>query len=642
MSNYRPSAVPLVTVDPFFSLWSMSDRLYDDVTHHWTGRRNPMSAGVWMDGKYYKVMGEIAHDSDKRSRSFEPYIPQVEMEVLPTQTKYAFADERVRVELLFTSPLLMDRLDILSRPVSYIEYTVQFLDGKEHDVKFHFDISAECCIDKLDSNVIAGRTAQSVYVGNEVQNVLSRSGDSVCVEWGYLHLAGPDGKLMRGENRVRKPYQVELEMGVPYRVMDQYPYLCVDKEELQGVITIAYDDVKPISYLDNELEDYYKKFYPTFDEMLAAAVAEYDEIKALCETFNEVLIHDAKPWGESYVKIACLAYRQAIAAHKLVEDTKGSILFLSKECHSNGCIGTLDVTYPSIPLFLKYNPELVKGMLRPILEFGQSDLWEYEFAPHDVGQYPLADCQVYGYGKDPAKRHYDKQMPVEECGNMLLSVAAVAKAEGNKSFAEENQPILKQWTDYLVKYGYNPENQLCTDDFAGHLAHNCNLSLKAILGIAAYSILFEDASYMAIAKEYAARWQVEAANGEATRLAFDKEDSWSLKYNIVWDKLLDIHIFDESVFEKEVALYLTKMNRYGVPLDCRSDYTKVDWEMWTVVMTDNEEYNQTLIERILTYINETPSRVPLSDWYYTTGGEMEHFQNRTVVGGLFIPMLKEK
>ncbi len=172
MKNYRPSAVPLVTVDPFFSLWSMSDKLYDDVTHHWTGPRNPMSAGVWIDGKYYKVMGEIAIDSDRRSRSFEPYIPQVSMEIQATQTRYAFADERVKVELLFTTPLLMDRLDILARPVSYVEYNVEIVDGLDHDVKFHFDISSECCIDKLTSRVVGGRTANSVYVGNEEQKVI--------------------------------------------------------------------------------------------------------------------------------------------------------------------------------------------------------------------------------------------------------------------------------------------------------------------------------------------------------------------------------------------------------------------------------------------------------------------------------------
>jgi len=638
MKKFRPSAVPLITVDPYFSIWSMSDHLYDDATHHWTGRRNPMTAVIVVDGKYYKLMGDIMPNTDRQSRMYERVLPQISLTVTPTQTKYTFANETIQVTLLFTTPLLLDRLDILSRPVSYIEYDIQIIDGTKHEISFYYQISAECCIDSYEDEIIGGKTAQSVYVGNAVQKILNKSGDSVCIDWGYLHVADPDAKLIKAQLHFRQNAP-ELEMGVPYKVFKEYPYIRVVKEELHGVITVAYDDINPISYLGEVLDDYYKKFYATFDEMLAAAVREYEEIKVLCGQFDDKLMAETSAISEKYEKITSLAYRQVIGAHKLVEDKKGNILFLSKECHSNGCIGTLDVTYPSIPLFLKYNTELIKGMLRPILDFAGTDMWPYEFAPHDVGQYPLANKQVYGYRSiDPDV--LSKQMPVEECGNMLLCMAAVAQVDGNNTFALQNKAILKQWTDYLVKYGYDPGNQLCTDDFAGHLAHNCNLSLKAILGIASYSRLFDEPAYMDIAREYARKWEMEAANEAGTRLAFDREDSWSLKYNIVWDKLLGFHLFGENVFEREIAVYRAKMNRYGVPLDNRNDYTKIDWLVWTTVMTDDKAYLDEVTECIYNYICETKSRVPISDWYYTTNGYMETCQNRTVLGGIYIPLLK--
>ena len=90
-------------------------------------------------------------------------------------------------------------------------------------------------------------------------------------------------------------------------------------------------------------------------------------------------------------------------------------------------MATVDVTYPSIPLFLLYAPELVEGMLNPVFKLVEKGYWDYPFAPHDVGTYPLANGQAYGYALryiqsgDP----FTKQMPVEECGNMILCVAAV-------------------------------------------------------------------------------------------------------------------------------------------------------------------------------------------------------------------------
>ena len=552
MKEFRPISTPLFTVDPFFSIWSECDKLYDGVTRHWTGRRNPVTAGVFIDGKLYKVMGEFACDADRRKSAFERYIPQKSLSITPTRTIYEFENDTVYVKLIFTSPLLIDNLKIASRPVAYMEYEVSLKDKENHTAEFYFDISCECAVDTYNGRIIAKKGENSVYFGNASQNLFGRIKDPMTIDWGYIHLADKDAVLIEGLPKRWCQFR-ELEFDKEYGAFEEYPYVMLKKSELSGVITLGYDDIKACEYFKEKTDGYYRSFYGSFDEMLKDSVADYENVKKLCDEFDQKLTSETKKIGEEYEKITTLAYRQVMAAHKLVADKKGNKLLFSKECHSNGCIGTLDVTYPSIPLFLKYNPELVIAMLRPIMDYAYSDAWEFEFAPHDVGIYPLANGQVYGLEDGEMKR--DMQMPVEECGNMLLCIAAAVKYGAGRDFAEENREILTKWADYLVTDGYDPGNQLCTDDFAGPSAHNCNLSIKAILAIAAYGKLFGEEKYIEIAREYAKKWQKDAMGKKATKLSFDNEDSWSLKYNIVWDKLLDINIFDESVFENEVALY---------------------------------------------------------------------------------------
>ena len=666
--TFLPRAIPLVTVDPYFNIWSFDDHLYDDAPRHWTGKRNAMTGVIRVDGTWLRFMGKLELNAEDYYMEPE-VIPQTEVEIRPTRTIYHFENQQVALTVEFMTPLLLSDLKLMSRPVSYVSYQVKSRDGKEHEVLVYLDITAEAAVNTSDQSVQFGKDARSIFCGRGDENMLTKSGDDMRIDWGWLHLAAPEHKYIilstEGKRRIcRRPWWepgVEfdglegiMEKGVRpwHQVRDGYPALGCWKEytvsmesPAEGFICLAYNDLKSIQYFGENIDAYWKSDGTTFEEALDAAIHDYQEINARAAAFDAELKAEAEKVSRKYYDILSVAYRESIAAHKLIM-VDGELKFFSKECYSNGCIGTVDLTYPSMPLYLKYCPQLMEGMMNPIFHLADTVQWPFPYAPHDMGQYPLANGQVYGLNHHTHVLDEKYQMPVEESGNMLLCVAAVCKAENSIEYAVKHKEILTRWTDYLVSVGWNPENQLCTDDFAGHLAHNCNLSIKGILGIAAWAKLLgqmgekeQEQKYRAEAEKLAREWEKAAFDGDHYRLTFDGEGTWSLKYNLVWDTLLDLNVFDRKVAETEVKYYLTKMNPYGIPLDSRCDYTKSDWEMWTTMLTDNVEYRDKIIDTMWEAVCDMDRRAPFPDWYHTEKAVAEGFQNRSVQGALFIRLL---
>lgn len=660
-TTFRPPSVPLVTVDPYFSVWSGSDHLYDDHTRHWTNKRHGMVGLIQIDGKVRRFMGKLDLEDGPQQSEVE-VIPQTNLQIDPLTTTYTFEGDGIVLGVQFTTPLLMDDLELLSRPATYVTFHTYAADGQAHDVKLYVDVTGEWCVHEPEQEIewnrhLIGRHLNLMTMGTTDQPILRRVGDDTRIDWGYLCLAVPQadhiktaihsydiraqfiesGELPAADDTL-KPRKVSDHMPVMAAVIDMGQ---VGGSQVSEYLLLAYHDVYSIEYCNTRLEPYWRRTGATFNEMLLSCSQQYEEIMRRCSRFNHQLNEESRAaGGDKYRDILALTYRQAIAAHKLVESKDGEVLFFSKENFSNGCIATVDVSYPSIPIFLRYNTELIKGMMRPIFEYARSGNWEFEFAPHDVGTYPKANGQVYGENK------LEFQMPIEECGNMLLMAAAVCRFEHCAEFAKEHWELLTQWAGYLLKYGLDPENQLCTDDFAGHLAHNVNLSVKAILGIGAYSYMCsllgreESVVYRSAAEKMSEQWMMMASAGDHFKLTFDSsENTWSMKYNLIWDRLLGLHLFPNHVVEKELAFYEAMKNKYGTPLDSRNTYTKSDWLVWCAAMASNHVQFEQLISPLWDFMNETPDRVPVTDWYDTITGKQMNFQNRSVVGGFFIRLL---
>ena len=661
--NERYPSYPLITHDPYFSIWSPADHPGTTDTVHWTGKPNHMFCHAFVDDKHLVLLGSNwGHP--------ESVANLVSREVLPTRTIYTFEECGVRLTMTFLTPALLDDLDLVSRPLTYITFDSESIDGKEHDVKIIFSILAHCAVDNINQRVtwsstrISGMDIHSC--GSCDQDILNGSGDDLRIDWGYLCLVVPTREKMisyagNTAEAVKRFISGDFDIQPTELVFQGKAYhrkyvpglnCLAERKVVPGKtdtvrIMVAYNDIKSIEFLGRRLSGYWTLNCPSFVEMLKRADAEYDAIREKCIAFDTMLMTDAENYGgKEYAAILAPAYRQCIAAHKIVADIDGTPLFFSKENFSNGCICTVDVTYPSLPLFFMMQPALALGMVLPIMTYAESHLWQFPYAPHDLGTYPLANGQVYCMGP----QHDDgRRMPVEECGNMLLIAATVAILNGNTELFTSHKATFKKWLEYLLQYGADPADQLCTDDFAGHLAHNANLAIKAILGIAAYGKLCgitgdkdNEKVYIEKAKEFAALWLKNADDGDHYRLAFDQPGSWSQKYNLVWDRLLDLNIFPASVAEKEMAYYKKVQNEFGLPLDSRKDYTKIDWILWTSILTDNKDDFRDLIKPVYHWLEKTVDRVPMGDWYQTNGnGEHFYFQARSVVGGLFIPLMAD-
>ena len=303
-----------------------------------------------------------------------PALKQTSFDVGALSTYYIFEGAGIRLRAVFTSPLLLEDLDLMSRPVTYLELSAESRDGSRHEVSVRIMVSEQLCLDFAGQSPVTVEKLQigdivSMKMGNSTQKVLVHDGDDIRIDWGYVYLSAKGAQAGS-----------EVRDGMTY-IYSEAPL------DASALFSFAYDDIRSIEYFGRQLPAWWCRSGMTITEAIRAAHTDYRSIYARCCAFSERMFVDAvRAGGEKYAELLLLAFRQAVCAHKLVADENGEVLFISKECYSNGCAATVDVSYPSTPVFLLYNPELVRGMMRPIYRYAASPEWPYDFARMTPGR----------------------------------------------------------------------------------------------------------------------------------------------------------------------------------------------------------------------------------------------------------------
>lgn len=623
------------------SLLSEGDNIIAAHCHNTTG-------GSYIDFGLYKDVMDPAITIDNAV--------QTACDVMATSTYYSFTCGPVKLDLVFTAPMLIDDLELISTPINYVSYQVTSTDGAAHDVQFYLGTSAQLTVHEMSqptkTEVITHNNIRYAKAGSTDQPYLQRTGDMVAIDWGYLYIPALNGNVgvadatLMENTFLTTGALADNASGQESNSRGTMPTMafCNDLgsvSEARDFMLIGYDEVWDMQYMNNNYKAYYARNGKTIFDAFLEFHDEYTDIMQRCRALDKKIYDDALAAGnKKYAEQLAGTYRLVMGAHKLFQDNTGKILYFSKENKSGGFVNTVDLTYPESPLYLLYNPELQKGMMYSILDYALSPARAGKnCAAHDLGIYPRANGMVYG-----------DSMPLEESANMLILGNAISRITGDYSWLMPYRNVLKIWAEFCRDEGQNPGNQLCTDDFKGHSEQNTNLSVKCILAVAAYGEMLphlggsesDGQKFLDKAKDMAILWEWDARDGDHYRMQFNLGGTWSQKYNMVWDNLWGLNYFPEQVVEREVNYYLAKQLRYGVPLDSRDNQTKSDWILWTATLSPDNETFLKFSDTHWKYINETTSRIPLSDYYMADSGRSCNFSGRSVIGGLWMKILKDR
>ena len=414
------------------------------------------------------------------------------------------------------------------------------------------------------------------------------------------------------------------------------------KGEASVIFAVGYVREQAINYLGNAYTGYYRQRYPDTLSAVSYFLDDYDDAKAESVRMDkEVFTKSVEVAGHKYSDIVTLSLRQAYGGIDLVIpddtlDTDGLLVFV-KEISSDGNVNTVDVIFASLPLYYAMDPEYIRLLIEPVMQYLATGAWKQPYVIHDIGHsYPNAT------GHDLQRA---EPMPIEETGNLLQLAYAFSIASGNSEWTSSYTSLLQNYADYLVNNSLNISKQLSTNDATGPLTNETNLAIKAAVGLKAFGKLSGLSNSTEIGDQHAIVLYQDGLGTDASKTHFtlqypDNDVTYKVIFNLYPDLLLNLSAFPQSAYDMESAYYPTVRKRGGVALDNRQFWANSEWNMWCAG-TSSDSTRDIFVDDIWSMITNGKNSWPFSDrWAVSTkngitvGTELA-LRARPTVGGHF-------
>ncbi|KAK3706738.1 hypothetical protein LTR37_012583 [Vermiconidia calcicola] len=626
-----PPSYPLAVRNPYLSAWlpgNQTENIAYAVPEFWNGQPLTWSVMARVDGESYSLFGVPEPESGVRAGLLQS------AEYTSTHTTFVVTAGSARFVLDFLSPISPQDYVRQSLPLSYLTVSASGLNGAAPSIQIYSDID-NSWIGQFGENVA---TSWGYALSRESTHVftLTPGGTATFSEvddmaqWGTAVYCTQQGSSSKVTGRVGDMGTVRSGFVSNGNLTGDWGWglgsVIAFSHDLGACgspknVTFAVGYVRDaaVDYLGNPRASYWQSAVPDINAACVRAFLDFPRADSEARNLDvEIASRASSTAGDKYRDIVTLSGRQVFGAFDVTipKDTldTSEVMVFVKEISSNGNVNTVDVIMPISPIWYVMAPEYIRLPLEPVIQYLASGAWPHNYTIHDIGtHYPNAT----GHNDGTAE-----EMPVEECGNILLLAYMYQLASGNTEWWKQYSSLFQLYADYLVTNGLYPKAQLSSDDGAGAIANQTGVAIKAAIALNAFGIMTNQSSYSDTGIRFADTLYKDAVGTDAGRthftLTMNEDESWGTQYNLFLDVMLNLTTFPTEVYAMETSFYPTVRAERGLALDSRVDWGKTDWMHFAAATAmapgvENEDVRDMFVNDVHAFLTNGQNTAPFSD-----------------------------